>query len=374
MPRDACLRAWPVRERNGAILVWHHGGGRDPFYEIPDFPTDTWADTEWHELQIEMHIYDVIENGVDSAHFPRIHGCRRAETRLIDHTRIPLHFDLLTSYPGEGIGVPGEHVNVTTTWRFYGVGMAEAVSLAEDFGMRVRQLFHFTPVGEQVHFRIAIPADKTTVPEELREFVAGANGQLARDNLLEDAPIWKHKRFNARPKLSDSDGPIGAMRQWACQFFPELAELLSPRAEAPEAASLAPSGAMRRRSSQRVAAAVQVRPTGVRASEENDKSRPCSDQNHGVSGSLVAAWSVACSTSNPAASAASTCWPVERRSGVALPNSMRSRTSRWRLSPASKRSVRHQSTAAISPPGRSSRKISQKRRAVSGAWHIASKE
>ena len=228
VPRGACLRAWPVRERNGAILVWHHRDGRGPFYEIPDFPTDTWAAAEWHELQLEMHVYDVIENGVDSAHFPRIHGCRRAETRLIDHTRIPLHFDLLTSYPGEGIGVPGEHVNVTTTWRFYGVGVAEAVSLAEDFGMRVRQLFHFTPVGDQVHFRMAVAADTTTVPEELRKFVAGANGQLARDNLLEDAPIWKHKRFNARPKLSDCDGPIGAMRQWACQFFPELVEFVSP--------------------------------------------------------------------------------------------------------------------------------------------------
>ena len=236
VPRDACLRAWPVRERNGAILVWHHREGRDPFYEVPDFPTEGWADTEWHELELEMHIYDVLENGVDSAHFPRIHGCRRAETRLIDHAGIPLHFDLLTSYPGDGIGVPGEHVDVTTTWRFYGVGVAEAVTLAEDFGMRVRQLFHFTPEGDQVHFRIGVAADTRTVPEELRAFVAGANGQLARDNLLEDAPIWKHKRFNARPKLSDSDGPIAAMRVWSSQFFPELSDIISVRQDSTETA------------------------------------------------------------------------------------------------------------------------------------------
>ena len=237
VPRDACLRTWPVREQNGVILVWHHGDGGDPFFEVSDFPMDTWAATEWHELQIEMHIYDVLENGVDSAHFPRIHGCRRARTQLIEHTRIPLHFDLLTSYPGEGIGVPGEHVNVTTTWRFYGAGVAEAVSLAEDFGVRVRQLFHFTPVGDEVHFRIGIAADTATVPEELWAFVARTNGQIARDNLLEDAPIWRHKRFNARPKLSDCDGPIGATRRWAAQFFPELGQIVSLEGDSPGGAS-----------------------------------------------------------------------------------------------------------------------------------------
>ena len=46
---------------------------------------------------------------------------------------------------------------------------------------------------------------------------------------------------------------------------------------------------------------------------------------------------------------------VVSRSGVPLPCSMRSRTSRCWALPSLKRSVRHQSMAAISPPGFSSR-------------------
>ena len=62
------------------MLAWHDGDGRGPFFEVPDLPTDSWPTTEWHELPLEMHIDDVLENGVDSARFPRIHGLRRAAT------------------------------------------------------------------------------------------------------------------------------------------------------------------------------------------------------------------------------------------------------------------------------------------------------
>ena len=42
-------------------------------------------------------------------------------------------------------------------------------------------------------------------------------------NLLEDAPIWKRKRFVGKPTLCDGDGPIPELRVWMRQFFPELA-------------------------------------------------------------------------------------------------------------------------------------------------------
>lgn len=222
-------------DRNGAILVWHHCDGLDPFFEIPDFPTGTWAGPEWHELQFEMHIYNVMENSLDSAHFRKIHGCQGGETQLIDHKGIPLHFDPLTSYPGDGAGIPGEHVISITTWRFYGVGVAEGMAVAEDHGMRLRQLCHFTPEGNKVRFRVSIALDKTTIPEAMHKIVVGANARIIQDNLQQDAPIWKRKGFIARPKLTDSDGPIDAIRRWSCRFFLELAEVLARHSNSPEA-------------------------------------------------------------------------------------------------------------------------------------------
>jgi hypothetical protein len=37
--------------------------------------------------------------------------------------------------------------------------------------------------------------------------------------LLEDKPIWEHKKFIERPALADTDGPFLQFRQWAAQFY-----------------------------------------------------------------------------------------------------------------------------------------------------------
>jgi len=224
VPQRAAIRRWPVQERNGVILIWNHHLGKDPFYEVPEFEPEPWTPIEWEHLVLEMHIMDIAENGVDIGHFPKVHGCDRWGAKMRDGHGIPFQFDLFTSYPGEGIGMPGEQVKVTTEWSFYGPGMFEGVSNADDFGMRVRQLFHFTPIPEnKVHFRIGISVDKEKIPEELRAFVHQQNAKIAIDNLLEDSPIWKHKKFIERPLLCDGDGPLPELRVWLRQFFPELA-------------------------------------------------------------------------------------------------------------------------------------------------------
>ena len=224
IPPRAAVRTWPVIERNGAILVWKHHLGKEPTFEVPELPGESWTETHWEHLIVEMHILDVTENGVDVAHFPKIHGCRRGAARVRNAHGIPFRFDLETSYPGDGIGMPGEHVDVTTEWAFYGPGVAEGVSTADAFGMRVRQLFHFTPIPQdRVHFRIGISLDRETIPEELRPLVLEQNCKMSIANLLEDAPIWKHKRFMGRPTLCDGDGPLGELRVWLREFFPDLA-------------------------------------------------------------------------------------------------------------------------------------------------------
>jgi 3-ketosteroid 9alpha-monooxygenase subunit A len=39
--------------------------------------------------------------------------------------------------------------------------------------------------------------------------------------LLDDAKIWEHKRFEPNPVLCDGDGPISKYRKWATQFYAE---------------------------------------------------------------------------------------------------------------------------------------------------------
>jgi phenylpropionate dioxygenase-like ring-hydroxylating dioxygenase large terminal subunit len=223
LPPRARMESLPVSERNGVILVWNHHLGTDPFFEVPVTASEGWTTPRWEHLVVDMHILDIAENGVDTAHFPTIHGCQRSQGTVLDGEKIPFHYELLTSYPGDGIGIPGEHVKVSTEWKFHGPGVFHSTSTADDFGMKVRQDFHFTPIpDEKVHFRIALSVDESTVASELRDFVLEQNAQIAIANLLEDAPIWKHKRFMRNPTLSDGDGPVAPLRRWMRQFFPEL--------------------------------------------------------------------------------------------------------------------------------------------------------
>lgn len=40
--------------------------------------------------------------------------------------------------------------------------------------------------------------------------------------VLQDVVIWERKRYQAPPRLSRADGPVGKYRQYSRQFYPEL--------------------------------------------------------------------------------------------------------------------------------------------------------
>jgi phenylpropionate dioxygenase-like ring-hydroxylating dioxygenase large terminal subunit len=123
IPPRARTRRYPAVERNGAILTWFAEDGSAPDFEIPEFPHEGWSTPTWFELVLPLHIQEIAENGIDIAHFSPIHRSTRAEATVLDPKGVPFHFWLKTAYEGDGIGVPGTHVNVATEWRYYGLGL-----------------------------------------------------------------------------------------------------------------------------------------------------------------------------------------------------------------------------------------------------------
>ena len=41
----------------------------------------------------------------------------------------------------------------------------------------------------------------------------------------QDFPIWKNKRYEPKPVLCESDGPIAEHREWASQFYVDSASV-----------------------------------------------------------------------------------------------------------------------------------------------------
>ncbi len=68
IPAGARAEAFPVRERNGMIFVWHDAQGRAPSWEIPDLPV--WHDADWltpwlrYEWTVKTRLQEMAENGV----------------------------------------------------------------------------------------------------------------------------------------------------------------------------------------------------------------------------------------------------------------------------------------------------------------------
>jgi 3-ketosteroid 9alpha-monooxygenase subunit A len=49
--------------------------------------------------------------------------------------------------------------------------------------------------------------------------IAVANDRITNDQFRQDVPIWEHKTWLAKPRLTAVDGPVTRYREWFAQFY-----------------------------------------------------------------------------------------------------------------------------------------------------------
>lgn len=121
IPKDARIRTYPAREWGGLVLVWYDEEALEPNFEppaLPEWDDETWMNWTIDDLgEIDCHGQEVIDNIVDKAHLPPIHGSTNFqyfESEFKDHIAIQrlsaghktLSADILTNdtwYTGPGI-------------------------------------------------------------------------------------------------------------------------------------------------------------------------------------------------------------------------------------------------------------------------------
>ena len=72
-PPKAKMRAWPVQEKHGLILVYYHHQGKAPEWEVPELESEGWSPLRWKVLRLRTHPQEIYENSVDQGHFSILH-------------------------------------------------------------------------------------------------------------------------------------------------------------------------------------------------------------------------------------------------------------------------------------------------------------
>lgn len=233
------LQGWPVMERNGFIAIWYCPEGSKPvdyIPEIPDWGPAGWGDWQFQRSRIRAQPCDVIENIVDIAHFPHVHGgnVQSFENRFGEYTVTQV--SRVKRDPEAGmITPPGLDFNLVEA-RNQGAGMeADAWGDATYHGPSIMYYYtesrspqisfkswwvnYHTPVNdEELDLCSAVIMSSLTeepLPAEFTELYPS----VAHAAFGQDVLIWQDKIYREDPILCDGDGPINKLRRWYDGFY-----------------------------------------------------------------------------------------------------------------------------------------------------------
>jgi len=226
-PPKARLGTHHVREQSGLVLVFHDAEGRAPQWEVPPVDMAGWTPLRRRTWTLPGHPQETTENSVDVGHLAVVHGYR-AVTELGPLQTSGPYLTVRYAFDRRTLGaLPRARVEITI--HAHGLGYSLVETEVPSLGAQMRHFVLVTPTGErQVTMRIALalrPAPGNVwAGRLLRGLTARALAEVSMAEFAadtrQDFEIWSHKRYVSPPVLAEGDGPIGAYRRWARQFYP----------------------------------------------------------------------------------------------------------------------------------------------------------
>ncbi len=211
IPPSAGARVYPTLERNGFVWAWYDATGSDPNFEIPTLDqinSPDWVESFRRTWQIKTQIQEMGENGVDSAHFPTVHGSAELPRSNVSENgahRQAIQYTVLDTSKGRAKNV----IEVNSSGM--GFGFTHFTGLCETISMNL-----MTPIdAESTEFSVVFLQRR----DEVGAGLARAICLDLEQQIGEDIPIWENKLYRSKPLLCDGDGPIAEYRRWCAQFY-----------------------------------------------------------------------------------------------------------------------------------------------------------
>lgn len=221
-PPQARLTVRHVSEVNGVILVWHHPDDLPPQWQIPRLPDDLPAPVE-RTVPLTDHPQEIVENLMDIGHLTYLHGFSHAsEVSPVEFDGHRMRYHL---------AVEKTYLPLTGPVRFdiradvHGLGYFSLEFDAPRLGIRGRSLQLPTAVDPtHIHYRwtmsLLAPRSLGRLRAPLSRLLTGLAAPVLGREAAADFAVWENKIYIEHPRLAKGDGPIGAYRRWAAQFYP----------------------------------------------------------------------------------------------------------------------------------------------------------
>ncbi len=232
------LRGWPVLEQSGYIALWYGLASETPENYLPDITQwggEGWGDWIFYRSRIRAKPCDIIENIVDIAHFPHVHGgvVQSWENRFGERTVTQL--STVKRDPDASMIIPpgvvfdveqarSEAAEEASAWgdaTYHGPSIMYyyTESTSPDISFRSWWVNCHTPINDnEVDLCSAVMVSSLTDQPLPPEF-AQMYPQMAHVAFGQDVEIWKDKVYREDPILCDGDGPINKLRRWYEQFY-----------------------------------------------------------------------------------------------------------------------------------------------------------
>ncbi len=237
------LKGWPVQEKSGFIALWYDPQGNPPedyLPDIDDWGPEGWGDWQFYRSRIRAKACDVIENIVDIAHFPHVHGgtVQSFENTFGERTVTQVS-RVKTEAHNRMIVPPGLDFD-------FGAVRDDRVSADSDawgdatyHGPSI--MYYYTEMrGPELSYRswwvnYHVPVNQEELDLCSGVIMASLDDRPLPDDFLQmypktahaafgqDVEIWKDKIYQPDPILCDGDGPVNKLRRWYEQFYLPLA-------------------------------------------------------------------------------------------------------------------------------------------------------
>jgi len=235
-PPKAILRSYPVRERNGFILVYHDEHGRQPHWEVPEIDFYGWTPLITKEWELKSHPQETTENSVDIGHLTIVHGYNNVE--MLTELNLDGHY-LGAKYAmhrkADMFGKAKHLLRAEFFAHAYGLGYSYVEVSVPEYDLHYRNFVQPTPTEEgKLLLRIGMSMKHIEKPGKINPLLAIIPKYLLNKlipplsfrayahDVSQDFKIWENKVYLTQPALAKGDGPIGRYRQWARQFYEQL--------------------------------------------------------------------------------------------------------------------------------------------------------